>query len=160
MRESTVRRPRSVDRGYAGRDIEPRKAKTGVPTPSHRAEGNMGQERYRKRLGRPRVVEDPAHVYKSREQEPGDPTVWPWGKKKKNGIRGPRRESKRARRRCTNGGKSDGPIVPEMSPNKTRDASRAAEGAEERGLTKGNFGRAKQAPDTEPGRKGAKHGKL
>lgn len=117
----------------------------------------MDQERYRKRLVRPRVVVDPAHVYKSREQEPGDPTVWPWGE---NGARGPRRESKRARRRCTNGGKSDGPIVPEMSSNKTRDALRVAEGAEERGPTKGNFGRAKQAPDTEPGRKGVKHGKL
>jgi hypothetical protein len=35
-------------------------------------------------------------------------------------------------------GKSDRPIVPEKPPNKGRDASRAAEGVEERGLTKGN----------------------
>ena len=35
-------------------------------------------------------------------------------------------------------GKSDRPIVPEKPPNKTRDASRVAEGVEERGLTKGN----------------------
>ena len=83
MRELTVRRPRSVDRGYAGRDIEPRKATVGVPTSSYRAEGNMDQGRYRERLARPRVVEDPAHVYKSREQEPGDPATWP---RKENGI--------------------------------------------------------------------------
>ncbi len=56
----------------------------------------------------------------------------------RNGERGPRRESL-GNTTATNGdGKSDRPIVPEMSPNKTRDASRTAEGMEERGLTKGN----------------------
>lgn len=41
-----------------------------------------------------------------------------------------------------------------------RCAARGGGGGGKGGLTKGNFGRAKQAPDTEPGRKGAKHGKL
>ena len=80
--ESCASRPQGVrealTRGYAGRDIEPRKDTVGVPTPSYRAEGNMGQGRYRKSPGRPRVVEDPAHACKSREQEPGYPATWPW----------------------------------------------------------------------------------
>ena len=57
------------------------------------------------------------------------------------------------------GGKSDRPIVPEKPSNKTRDASRAAERVEERGLTKGNSVEQKQAPDTEPD-KGNDHGEL
>src|SRR6266699_860728 len=123
---------RRVDRGTCGPGIQPRKK---LPPRRRRC-----KEKRKAPSGTPisrgvaesRAVRDPVHVRRHLAREPGDPKS-----AQGRSCLGTRREVQ-GRTPMTNGlGKSDRPVVPEKSPNKT--GQPVAEGMEGRGLAKGNL---------------------
>jgi RNA-directed DNA polymerase len=80
----------------------------------------------------PRVVRDPVHVWKHLAREPGGPTITLYEMAYRVASASRKRNPTMNVRR-----KSDGPIVPSKRPNKA--GKPGAEGAEGRGLTKGNL---------------------
>src|SRR6266446_3104063 len=146
MRSRSQGRRRSVDRGTCGPGMQPRKKLT----PGRR----RCKEKRKAPSGAPisrgvpesRAVRDPVHVRRHLAWEPGDP------KSAQGRSRLGTRREVQGRTPMTNGsGKSDRPVVPEKSPNKT--GQPVAEGMEGRGLAKGNL--PQQNASRTPSRKDA-----
>ena len=152
MRRGSRGPGRSVDRGYAGRAIEPRKDLVRGADDLVSYGRRNAASRYRKWCCDPAWSKTPrTHTSLARRnREIPSPALG-------NGAR-VRAVNRLSTTAMHVGGKSDRPIVPEKSANNARDASGAAERMEERGLTKGNL--FEQTRYRTPGRKRSDHGEL
>src|SRR5213593_509597 len=132
MRSCPQGQRRSVDRGTCGPGIEPRKnIAPGCRRCKEKRKATPSASISREASG-PRAVRDPVHVRKHLAREPGDPSS-----ARGCSSGGPCREVDRRTPTMNGQGKSDRPVVPAKSPNKT--GASVAEGMEGRGLAKGNL---------------------
>ena len=134
-----------------GPGIEPRNSvqESGVPTLSKLRKATLVPTTTQVGIGL-RAVEDPVHAQKLHAQELGDP------KSDLDGwCQGPRRESQGSKTAMNSFGKSDEPILPEKSANKSGDEKPPAERMEGRGSAKGNPGQ--QTRLRTQGRDGLQH---
>src|SRR2546425_8424597 len=124
-------RPRSVDRGTCRPGIQPRKKRASERRRCKEKRKAISGASPGQDATELRAVRDPGHVRKHLAREPGELVV------AQDGWRlGPHREVQGHTPVMHDHGQSDRPVVPTKFPNKA--GQPAAEGAEGRGLAKGN----------------------